>query len=285
MHAATLKGHSNFVSCVCVINPSEQNPTGFIITGSNDKTICVYIPDQTEPVNTLKAHQNTICKLRTGIKEGSFLSSSWDLSAKLWDINDLSKPQLNLVGHTAAVWCVADLSNGCIVTGSADKFVIIWRSDGSVQHKLSGHTDCVRDISTLSSNEFLTCANDATVRHWNASLGTCLGSYCGHENYIYSIIAKENGSSIFTSGEDRTVRVWHHSEISQTITLPTQSVWCIDLFPNGDIVAGSSDGVIRIFTCDPERYADPETLQNFEEEVANTKLNAQQELGGIKIKE
>ncbi|XP_076758177.1 phospholipase A2 activator protein isoform X1 [Xylocopa sonorina] len=284
-HTATLKGHTNFVTSVCVINPSEQNPSGFIITGSHDKTIHIYVPDQPEPINVIKCHQDTVCKLRTGTKEGTFLSSSWDMSAKLWNLNDLSKPQLNLLGHTAAVWCVADLSNGLIVTGSADKLIIVWTSDGFVQHNLTGHTDCVRDISAISSNEFLSCANDATVRHWNASLGTCLGTYCGHENYIYSILALENGTSIFTCGEDRTLRIWNNTELSQTITLPTQSVWCLALLPTGDVVTGSSDGVVRIFSCNPELYADAEALQEFEQEVANVMLNAQQELGGIKVKD
>ncbi|XP_012173007.1 phospholipase A-2-activating protein [Bombus terrestris] len=284
-HTGTLEGHSNFVTSVCVINPSEQNPIGFIITGSHDKTIRIYVSHQTEPINIIKSHQDTVCKLTTGTKEGTFLSSSWDMSAKLWSLSDLSKPQLNLLGHTAAVWCVADLSSGSIVTGSADKLVIIWASDGSVQHKLTGHTDCVRDISVISSNEVLSCANDATVRHWNVSLGTCLGTYCGHENYIYSILALENGTSIFTCGEDRTLRIWHNTELSQTITLPTQSVWCLASLPNGDIVTGSSDGVVRIFTCNPEEYADSEALQEFEQQVANVKLNAQQELGGIKVKD
>ncbi|XP_043601980.1 phospholipase A-2-activating protein [Bombus pyrosoma] len=284
-HTATLKGHSNFVTSVCVINPSEQNTIGFIITGSHDKTIRIYVSHQTEPINIIKSHQDTVCKLTTGTKEGTFLSSSWDMSAKLWSLSDLSKPQLNLLGHTAAVWCVADLSSGSIVTGSADKLVIIWASDGSIQHKLTGHTDCVRDISVISSNEVLSCANDATVRHWNVSLGTCLGTYCGHENYIYSILALENGTSIFTCGEDRTLRIWHNTELSQTITLPTQSVWCLASLPNGDIVTGSSDGVVRIFTCNPEEYADPEALQEFEQQVASVKLNAQQELGGIKVKD
>ncbi|XP_017880052.1 phospholipase A-2-activating protein [Ceratina calcarata] len=282
---ATLKGHSNFVTSVCIINPSEQNPSGLIITGSHDKTICVYILDQTEPVNVIKSHQDTVCKLRTGIMEGTFLSSSWDMSAKLWNLSDLSKPQLDLLEHTAAVWCVADMASGFIITGGADKLVIVWTCDGSVKHKLTGHTDCVRDISTISSNEFLTCGNDASIRHWDALAGTCLGTYYGHENYIYSILALENGTSIFTCGEDRTLRIWNATEldISQTITLPTQSVWCLALLPNGDVVTGSSDAVIRIFTCDPERYAEPEAIQEFEQMAENLKLNAQLELGGIKI--
>ncbi|XP_070162240.1 phospholipase A-2-activating protein isoform X2 [Polyergus mexicanus] len=272
--SAILTGHSNFVSSVCVINPSERNPKGYIITGSNDSTICVYMADQTIPVHTLMAHQNTVCNLRTGKKDNTFLSSSWDLTAKLWDIGDLNKPQLNLTGHTAAVWCVADLSSGNIVTGSADKLVIVWARDGSIQHKLTGHADCIRDIVDIKEDEFLTCANDATIRHWNAKLGTCLGTYCGHENYIYSIAAIPNGTYVYSSGEDRTIRVWYNAELNQTIVLPTQSIWCIELFSNGDIVAGSSDGAVRIFSSDPERYANSETLQAFEKEVANTTLNA-----------
>lgn len=270
---------------MCVINPSESDPKGYIITGSNDNTICIYVANETVPSHTITAHQNNICNLKTGKKEGTFLSSSWDLTAKLWDMRDLSKPQLDLVGHTAAVWCVADLSSGSIISGSADKLVIIWSRDGSVQHKLTGHTDCIRDIVDIKEDEFLTCANDATIRHWNAKLGTCLGTYCGHENYIYSIAAIPNGIYVYSSGEDRTIRIWYNAEMKQTIVLPTQSIWCIDLFSNGDIVAGSSDGAVRIFSSDPERYANMETLEAFEKEVANTTLNAEQLIGDINVKE
>ncbi|XP_011640345.1 phospholipase A-2-activating protein [Pogonomyrmex barbatus] len=282
---ATLTGHSNFVSSVCIINPSERNPKGYIITGSNDNTICVYIADETVPTHTITAHQNNVCKLKTGKQDGTFLSSSWDMTAKLWNVSDLSKPLLDLKGHTAAVWCIADLSNGNIISGSADKLVIIWSRNGMVQHKLTGHTDCVRDIVDIKEDEFLTCANDATIRHWNAKLGTCLGTYCGHENYIYSIVAIPNGTYVYSSGEDRTIKIWYNAELKQTIVLPTQSIWCIDLFSNGDIVAGSSDGAIRIFSSDLERYANREALEAFDKEVASTILNAQEVIGDINVKD
>lgn len=283
--SAVLQDHSNFVSAVCVINPSEKNPNGYIITGSNDNTICIYVANETVPMRTITVHQNTVCNLRTGKKEDTFFSSSWDLTAKLWDMNDLSKPQLNLVGHTAAVWCVADLPNGNIITGSADKLVIVWSREGVVQHKLTGHNDCIRDITDIKEDEFITCANDATIRHWNAKLGTCLGIYSGHENYIYSIAATINGTYVFSSGEDRTIRVWHNAEISQTIVLPTQSIWCIDLFSNGDVIAGSSDGAVRIFSSNPERYANADILEAFEKEVASSTLNAQQVIGDMSVRE
>lgn len=49
-----------------------------------------------------------------------------------------------------------------------------------------GHEDCVRGLAILSEMEFLSCANDASVRRWQIS-GECLQVYYGHTNYIYSI--------------------------------------------------------------------------------------------------
>ena len=267
---AVMTGHNNFVSSVCVINPSQRHPNGLIVTGSNDNYICIYSPGETKPAHKIKAHENTVCCLRSSnLEESSFLSSSWDITAKLWNSSIVESPQVTFLGHTAAVWCVADLPNGYIVTGSADKTVIVYLRDGKILHKLEGHTDCVRDIAIIKENEFLSCANDAIIKHWSSITGDCLGNYYGHTNYIYSLSAVPGGSLVVSSGEDKTVRVWCNGEIDQTIDLPAQSIWCVKLLPNQDIVCGASDGLIRIFTSNPERYADAETIQRFEESTVN----------------
>ena len=51
--------------------------------------------------------------------------------------------------------------------------------------------------------------------------------------------------------------------------------------PNGDIVTGASDGVVRIFSEAEERWASPEDLKSFDELVASQALPAQQ-VGDIK---
>lgn len=50
----------------------------------------------------------------------------------------------------------------------------------------TGHEDCVRGLAILSETEFLSCANDASIRKWQIT-GECLEVYYGHTNYIYSI--------------------------------------------------------------------------------------------------
>ncbi|XP_034946377.1 phospholipase A-2-activating protein [Chelonus insularis] len=275
---AVLEGHSNFVSSVCVIHSTERYPKSLIITGSNDRHICVYLLGEKEPMIKMKAHEDTVCNLKAGNEEGTFLSCSWDLTGKLWHLDNIGEPRLILQGHTLAVWCIADLPNKLILTGSADKSVIVWTRDGLKLHTLEGHTDCVRNIATLKDDEFLTCANDATIRHWNATSGSCMGVYYGHENYIYSMAILSNGLSTVTSGEDKTIRVWKNGQIDQTITLPTSSVWCVDFLVNGDIVSGSSDGIIRIFSNDSSRWASAEELEAWEHQVNDDQLKSQQEL-------
>ena len=66
---------------------------------------------------------------------------------------------------------------------------------------------------------------------------------------MYSIAALEESDFFVTCGEDRTVRVWTaRGSCQQTIRMPCLTVWSVALLANGDIVAGCSDGMARVFT-------------------------------------
>lgn len=281
-----MEGHTNFVSSVCVFNPSETYPKGLIVTGSNDNHICLYQTEDVEPMKKFKAHENTVCGLRTSIYEdNTFFSCSWDCSIKMWNLGELDKPKITYCGHTAAVWCVADLKSGLVLSGSADKHVFVWLREGNLMHKLSGHTDCIRDISVINDHQFLSCANDASIRYWSSLDGTFIAELSGHENYIYSIDTNPSEKLLISAGEDQTVRIWWDGEVSQVLKLPVQSIWSLKLTPRKDIICGCSDGDIRVFTCDPERFADKETLQKFDEAVVNFNSGTEKEFGGKKLEE
>jgi len=51
--------------------------------------------------------------------------------------------------------------------------------------------------------------------------------------------------------------------------------------PNGDIVSGCSDGIIRVFSASEERWASAETLKEYDDHVASQALPAQQ-VGDVK---
>ncbi|XP_071436872.1 phospholipase A-2-activating protein [Pithys albifrons albifrons] len=263
-----MSGHSNFVSCVCIIPPSDLYPRGLIATGGNDHNICIFTIDNTAPLYILKGHKNTVCSLSSG-KFGTLLSGSWDTTAKVW-LND--RCMMTLQGHTAAIWAVKILpEQGLMLTGSADKTIKLWKA-GRCERTFTGHEDCVRGLAILSEMEFLSCANDASVRRWQIS-GECLQVYYGHTNYIYSISVFPRCNDFVTTGEDRSLRIWKQGECAQTIRLPAQSVWCCCILDNGDIVVGASDGIIRVFTESLERTASAEEIQAFENELSQASID------------
>jgi phospholipase A-2-activating protein len=51
--------------------------------------------------------------------------------------------------------------------------------------------------------------------------------------------------------------------------------------PNGDIVSGASDGIVRIFSAVEERWASAQDLKDFESQVASQALPSQQ-VGDVK---
>ncbi|CAN7940858.1 unnamed protein product [Ixodes pacificus] len=277
-----LTGPTNFVSSVCTVPPSDQYPSGLILVGSNDCCIYCFSPENPQPLYKLLGHSGVVCALAAG-QFGTLLSGSWDKSARVWFGQ---KCMLTLEGHQGPVWAVQILpKQGLMLTGSADKTVRLWRA-GKCERVFSGHEDCVRGLAVLSNLEFLSSSNDCTVRHWRAT-GDCLRIYSGHTNFVYSIcvLPDGGGEEFVTCGEDRTLRVWASGgECLQTLRLPAQSIWSVACLANGDIIAGSSDGVARVFTRHSELQAPLEEQKAFEEEVSKSTLPAQ-ELGDLKVNE
>ncbi|EFA09359.2 phospholipase A-2-activating protein [Tribolium castaneum] len=282
----TFRDQKNFVIAVLYLEPTSEYPDGLVITGGNDNTIYVYKPSEPFATFTLKEHTNAVScfsKYSTS-NNNAFLSGSWDCSAKLWTLGN-STSTVTFSGHLAAIWSIIQLADSRIVTASADKTIGIWSSEGARLNSLTGHTDCVRGLVDLSElHQFVSVANDATIRVWSYA-GESQGVLYGHTNYIYSIArCKSAGENCFvTSDEDRTVRFWQNGENIETIQLPAQSVWSVACLSNGDIVTGSSDGVVRVFTQNESRYADEATLNKFNEEVEALTRQSTQEIGGYKI--
>lgn len=284
LSADPLEGHANFVISVCVTLPDENYPEGLIYTGSNDRSILAFVPNVPDPLFKLEGHANAVSALFAG-KFGTLLSGSWDKTAKVWL---QQKCVMTLSEHEAAIWAVNILPGGSMLTGSADKTIKMWTAGKRVR-TFTGHEDCVRALAALNNDEFLSTANDATIRRWRTS-GECAQVYTGHESFVYSICILSNGHSFATTGEDRTLRIWGVSESGcrQTITLPAISVWSCCPLPNGDVVVGSSDGVVRVFTSAPERYAPEEDLVAFKTQVASSVVPHQSQGGttnGINISE
>ena len=220
------------------------------------------------PVRTLIGHESNVCALAATTDPATgdpmLVSGSWDMTARVWDLASAQQRQV-LRGHTLAVWAVAALENGNVVTASADKTIRVWHG-GACVGTVTGHTDCIRALAPVPGLGFLSAANDATLRLWSAD-GEALQEYVGHTAYVYSVALLPDGD-MASSGEDRSLRIWHNGECLQTILHPADSIWAVAALANGDVATAANDGVVRVFTRDTARTASPDAIQVFDAAVA-----------------
>ncbi|XP_046812182.1 phospholipase A-2-activating protein isoform X1 [Lucilia cuprina] len=283
IEAVTLQDHKNFVACVYYCERQR-----WLCTGSNDATVCIYQENSLLPILTLKGHESTVCSIASGVEPQNLITGSWDKTARIWSIDqDGGITFVELKGHEAAVWAVASMPESKkYITGSADKNIFYWNIKGEKLRMLKGHTDCVRGILPLSNGGLISCANDAIIRVWNED-GECVQQMSGHTNYIYAVAQQKALAQecIVSCGEDSSLRMWNINtgqEVGAALIHPAQSVWSVTCLSNGDIATGSSDGVVRVFTKDPQRMASEAVLNAYQLAVETRKQQMSEELGGVK---
>lgn len=227
----------------------------------------------------LVGHQGNVCSV--SYKDGLIASSSWDSTAKIWDANG-KELLFDLKGHESSVWDVkiVDADNYVFLTSSADRTIRKWVKNKEVAC-FTGHSDVVRALVVFPDGKtFASTSNDGTVRIWDLESGRNIHTLTGHDSFVYDVAVLPN-SDLVSTGEDRTVRVWHGQKVVQAITLPCVSVWTVAVLDNGDFAVGGSDSVIRVFTTEESRFASPEEQRNFADSVQQSSI-AEQSLSDLK---
>jgi phospholipase A-2-activating protein len=138
--------------------------------------------------------------------------------------------------------------------------ISIWTFQGDVVHSLSAHTSFVYSLSILPNRDVASGGEDRTLRIWRGMPPLLLpGSFLTNKSPLH----RPDG------------------ECFQTISHPAISVWSVSAMPNGDIVTGASDGIVRVFSESEERWASPQELKAFDDLVASQALPSQQ-VGDVK---
>ena len=139
-----------------------------------------------------------------------------------------------------------------MVTASEDKLIKLWRS-GCATNTLAGHSAGVTSLAVVSSTEFLSGSEDATIRRWSND-GHSLGKYSGGDSPISSISLLKGGGWL-TSGHDPFLHVWFNNKLAQTISVSANNLIGSTALPTGDIAAISSDGRIWMLTQNISKHS------------------------------
>jgi WD40 repeat protein len=134
-----LKGHTNGITCLKILQIPRLFISELVVSGSADEKIKIWKSLSGECVHTLTGHMGSLFSLE--FAKNLLISSGKDGTIRLWDSLNEWKCIRVLYGHTNNVYCLRVNLAGQLVSGSKDKSIRIWNVDTG---------ECIRVIQTDS---------------------------------------------------------------------------------------------------------------------------------------
>jgi WD40 repeat protein len=115
----------------------------------------------------------------------------------------------------------------------------------------------VHDVAVTSPDGSVIAGGveDRAVRVWDLRTGAERVTLRGHRDLVSGIAFSPDGKHLATSSYDRTVRVWNVATgDGQVLSGHVGPVWAVAWVRPDQVVSGSSDGTVRLWTL-PDRPA------------------------------
>lgn len=222
-----LEGHSDWVTSILTGYPQhEADDSDVLVTSSRDKTILIWklFNDNKDglyglPHKSLTGHNHFITDLALSNDNNHLISSSWDRTARLWDLKN-SKTVTRFEGHTGELFSICfSTDNRQILTCGTDNLIKLWNTKGECKftNEFKNHKDWVSVVryapkvlatsKTTFQPYFATAGWDGRLKIWNTNIQIRY-SFKAHDSQINDLSISPNGMFIATGGRDQKVKIW-----------------------------------------------------------------------------
>jgi len=227
----------------------------WVVTGSDDMMIRIFNYNTLEKVHGFEAHSDYLRCLQVHPTQPYLVSSSDDMSIKLWDWDKKWQCVQTFEGHTHYVMqiCINPKDNNQFASASLDRTIKVWQL-GS-QHPnftLEGHDKGVNCVDYFHGGEkpyLVSGADDRLVKIWDYQNKTCVKTLDGHAQNVSSVLFHPELPIILSGSEDGTVRIWHANthRLESTLNYGMERVWCMSaLKGSNNIGIGYDEGSIMV---------------------------------------
>ncbi|WP_162136319.1 WD40 repeat domain-containing protein [Zavarzinella formosa] len=158
---------------------------------------------------TLRGHTGNIEDLKFSPDGRWLASASRDGGARLWNTASWQTTG-DVTSHPQGALCVAFTPDSkTLITGGRDGFVRIWDIE---KQELKGELDPppqeIASLAVSSDGRFLAAGVGGTIWIWNLATRQPLQTLAGHRNKVTSVTFSADGKSLYSTGWDRTVKIW-----------------------------------------------------------------------------
>lgn len=134
-------------------------------------------------------------------------------------------------------------------SSSSDYNIFIWNLETLiVERVLRGHSDDVEDFAFADDNTGVSVSRDQRILVWDLETGAIIRIIEEHEKDVLAVVA--DGRSIYTSGDDMTLRQWDLTSgrmLSKWGPFEHETDTCAIDPVLGRAILGCDDGIIRVF--------------------------------------
>jgi WD40 repeat protein len=143
-------------------------------------------------------------------------------------------------------------ADGARVAAGRANMVQVYDVDSGLEIvSLGGHKDLIHSARFSPDGTLLAAGSYRIITIWNAPTGHLDKALSGHAGAVLSLAVAAGGTTGYSGGLDKTVRVWNLAEgkLVRTLNQPA-AVTALVVLPGGTTLAsGGSDGVVRWLQC------------------------------------
>lgn len=180
-----LTGHTDGVMCVQFCDASN-----IMMTGSYDKSICIWNLETGELIRKLTGH--TRCVRALQFDEAKLVTASMDQTLKIWNWQT-GKCIRTLEGHTGGVLSL-HFNSRLMASGSTDHTIRVWNFLAGECCTLTGHTEWVNSVRFCQDDTMLISgSDDSTIRLWDVQKRACVRVFNGHVGQVQIAVPSPKG--------------------------------------------------------------------------------------------
>ena len=229
----------------------------WIVVGCDDMTIKVLNYNTLEKIKSLEGHTDYIRYISVHPTLPLLLSSSDDMSIKLWNWEKGWSCVTTFEGHSHYVMMVQwnPKENTTFASASLDRSIKVWgvSGGGSAAHfTLSGHQRGVNSVDYAASGEkpyLVSGSDDKTVRVWDYQTKQCVHVLEGHSGNVSTVCFHPALPLIVSGSEDGVCKLWHSTtyRLESSLNYMLDRLWSISTMKESNAVAlGFDEGTVVV---------------------------------------
>ncbi|WP_162958819.1 NB-ARC domain-containing protein [Nocardia yunnanensis] len=243
----TLLGHVGRVTTVAVTTNGR-----YIVTGSDDRTVKVWVSTTGHLERTIPAHNKPVTAVAVTVDGLRIVSGSADRTVKVW-ILDGGREQRDAIpaGH---VYAVAVADDDRIVVGGGDKDLQVWtwtpQSKWLDSRLRCGHSSYVKAVAAAAEGRYLVSgSDDGSLCVWDLNSDNPI-NLPRLSGAVEAVAISADGRYVVAGGSDGTVRAWNLYSAAPEVILSTRTarIHAVAITSDGKhVLTAGQDQIVRVW--------------------------------------